>query len=125
VKRRAVTAMTLQLQQQGVLLLAGTDASAPGMYPGKSMHVELHELVASGLTARDAFAAATRSAGRFFAEHPRTGQRRTPRPDLPRLGTITRGGSADLLLLRRNPLEDIQAVGEIDGVVVRGRWLPQ
>jgi imidazolonepropionase-like amidohydrolase len=125
VKRRAVTAMTLQLQQQGVLLLAGTDASAPGMYPGKSMHVELQELVASGLTAREAFAAATHSAGRFFAERLRTGQRRTPRPDLPRLGTITRGGPADLLLLRRNPLEDIQAVGEIDGVVVRGRWLPQ
>jgi imidazolonepropionase-like amidohydrolase len=125
VKRRAVVAMTLQLQQQGVLLLAGTDASAPGMYPGKSLHVELQELVAAGLTARDAFAAATRNAGRFFEEHPRTDKRRSPNPDLPRLGTITHFGSADLLLLRRNPLEDIQAVGDIDGVMVRGRWLPR
>jgi imidazolonepropionase-like amidohydrolase len=124
VKRRAVVAMTLQLQQQGVLLLAGTDASAPGMYPGKSLHVELQELVAGGLSARDAFAAATRNAGRFFEEHPWTDKRRTPNPDLLRLGTITHFASADLLLLRRNPLEDIQAVGDIDGVMVRGRWLP-
>jgi imidazolonepropionase-like amidohydrolase len=123
VKRQAVTAMTLQLQQQGVLLLAGTDASAPGMYPGKSMHVELQELVAAGLTPRDAFVAATRNAGRFFEEHPRPRQKRTANPDLLRLGTITRGGSADLLLLRRNPLDDIRAVAEIDGVMTRGRWL--
>jgi hypothetical protein len=123
-KRGLVTAMTLQLHQQGVLLLTGTDASAPGMYPGKSMYLELQELVSSGLTARDAFAAATRNAGRFFEAHPRKGQPRPGRADLVRLGTIARGGSADLLLLRRNPLEDIQAAGEIDGVMVRGRWVP-
>ena len=117
--------MTLQLQQQGVLLLAGTDASAPGLYPGKSMHLELRELVASGLTAREAFAAATRNAGRFFEQHPRESKRRAANPDLARLGTIVRGGSADLLLLQGNPLEDLRALDAIDGVMVRGRWLAQ
>jgi imidazolonepropionase-like amidohydrolase len=124
IKRVAVTTMTPQLQQHGVLLLAGTDASAPGMYPGKSLHLELEELVASGLTPREAFAAATRNAGRFFEQHPRPGKRRPERSDQLRLGTIVRGGSADLLLLRRNPLDDIRAVREIDGIMVRGKWLP-
>ena len=123
-KRPVVTTMTLQLQQQGVLLLAGTDASAPGLYPGKSMHLELRELVASGLTAREAFAAATRNAGRFFEQHPRESKRRAANPDLARLGTIVRGGSADLLLLQGNPLEDLRALDAIDGVMVRGRWIP-
>jgi imidazolonepropionase-like amidohydrolase len=125
VKRSAVTALTVQLQQQGVLLLTGTDASAPGMYPGKSMHLELQELVASGLTARDAFAAATRNAGRFFEQHPRDGKRKSGNSDLLRLGTIVRGGPADLVLLRANPLEDIRAIESIDGVMVRGRWVPR
>jgi imidazolonepropionase-like amidohydrolase len=124
-KRSAVTAMTPQLQQQGVLLLTGTDASAPGMYPGKSMHLELQDLVASGLTARDSFAAATRNAGRFFEQHPRDAKRKPGNADLMRLGTIVRGGSADLLLLRANPLQDIRALESIDGVMVRGRWLPR
>jgi imidazolonepropionase-like amidohydrolase len=124
VKRPAVTALTLQLQRQGVLLLAGTDASAPGMYPGKSMHLELEELVASGLTAREAFSAATRNAGLFFQQHPITEQRRPRSADLQRLGTIVRGGSADLVLLGGNPLADVRAPAHIEGVMVRGRWLP-
>ena len=124
-KRRAVTTMTAQLHQQGVLLLTGTDASAPGMFPGKSMHLELQELVASGLTVRDAFAAATRNAGRFFEQHPRSGKRRAGSSDLTRLGTIVRGGSADLVLVAGNPLEDMRALESIEGVMIRGRWMPR
>jgi imidazolonepropionase-like amidohydrolase len=38
-------------------------------------------------------------------------------------GTVTRGKSADLVLLEGNPLESISNTRRIAGVVIRGRWL--
>jgi imidazolonepropionase-like amidohydrolase len=38
-------------------------------------------------------------------------------------GTIEVGKSADLLLLRGNPLADIENVALRGGVMVRGQWL--
>lgn len=61
--------MTRQRRHGGSLqrfaMLLGTDASAPGMFPGKSAHVELQELVAAGLTPFEALTAGTANAGRF------------------------------------------------------------
>ena len=40
-----------------------------------------------------------------------------------RYGSIEPGREADLLLLERNPLEDIHATRSIEGVVLHGRYL--
>lgn len=114
-KYRVVRTLTRLLQRAGVPLLLGTDASAPGLYPGKSAHVELRELVRAGLTPYQALAAGTRNAGRFFVDHVRGAEP---------VGVILPGHAADLLLLDRNPLEDVGAVEDPAGVMVRGRWLP-
>ena len=121
VKRDAVAALTRKLQAAGVLLLAGTDASAPGLYPGASLHLEIEELAASGLTPFQALAAATRNAGRFFAAHP-PGSGRADLRALARLGTIQGGAPADLVLLAGNPLEDLRQLSRLEGVMTRGRW---
>lgn len=105
---------TVALQDAGVPLLLGTDASAPGMYPGASAHLELRELVEAGLTPYEALTAATLNAGTFIEEHV---GRAEP------FGTVEAGQRADLLLVRGNPLQDIDAASSIDGVMVRGRWL--
>lgn len=34
-----------------------------------------------------------------------------------------RGASADILLTRDNPLEDLSALKDVQGVMVRGKWL--
>ncbi len=44
-----------------VLLLLGTDASAPGMHPGWSALLELEELATAGLTPFEALSAGTRN----------------------------------------------------------------
>lgn len=96
-KRDVVRRLTLALHELGAPLLLGTDASAPGLYPGASAHVEIAELVSAGLTPYDAISTATRVPGIFISEHLR---------GAPPLGAIAPGQSADLLLVDGSPLAD-------------------
>jgi imidazolonepropionase-like amidohydrolase len=98
------------MSQKGVRFLAGTDTPA-GVYifPGFSLHEELQRFVAAGFSPLQALQAATVNAARFFAAEDR-------------FGTAETGKSADLVLLRGNPLEDIRHTQEIAGVVVNGRY---
>jgi imidazolonepropionase-like amidohydrolase len=112
-KQVVLRQLTLALNDAGVPLFLGTDASAPGMFPGKSAHVELTELVDAGLTAFQALATGTRNPGRFLTEHVR---------GTPPVGTVTVGSRANLLLLGADPLTDISHVARIAGVIVRGKW---
>jgi imidazolonepropionase-like amidohydrolase len=104
--------LTLALSRAGVPLLLGTDASSPALFPGKSAHLELQELVRAGLTPFEAIAAGTRTAGTFMA-YGEPGAA---------FGTITPGSRADSILLRGNPLDDVANASTIEGVLVRGAW---
>lgn len=95
----------------GVPMLIGTDTPNPFVFPGASVHDELANFVAAGMTPANALAAATREPARFL------GQDRF-------WGTIEVGKRADLLLLDANPLVDIGATRRIAGVIARGRWMP-
>lgn len=103
--------LTLALQQAGVPLLMGTDAMASAaVLPGFSAHQELEAMVEAGLTPYQALRAATVNVARFLGV---PGE----------FGTVTVGARADLLLLPANPLSDIRATADLQGVMVRGRWL--
>jgi hypothetical protein len=106
--------ITRALADAGVPLLVGTDTEVFG-FPGQSALLEMHELKDSGLTPYQAMSAATRDAGQYVARwvHPQD-----------RFGTIAPGMRADLLLLDGNPLEAIDNLRKLRGVMVRGRWLP-
>jgi len=101
--------LTKALQDAGVRLLVGTDTPAPCLVPGFSVRLELEDLVEAGLTPYQALRAGTVNAGEFLG--------------VPS-GTIAPGQGADLLLLRANPLSDVRNVSELDGVILKGRWLP-
>ena len=115
-KQAIVRQLTRALNEAGVTLLLVTDASAPGMFPGKAAHIELSELVLAGLTPYQALAVGTSNPGRFLHGRVRCG---------PPFGTVAVGSRADLLLLDANPLTDISHVERIAGVFVRGKWLPR
>jgi imidazolonepropionase-like amidohydrolase len=112
-KQAVVRHLARALNQAGVSLLLGTDASAPGMFPGQTAHLELAELVAAGLTPYQALATATSHPGSFLGRHVR---------GTAPFGTVTVGQRADLLLLGGNPLDDISRARDIVGVIVHGRW---
>jgi imidazolonepropionase-like amidohydrolase len=100
------------LHNAGARLLAGTDFAGFFLVPGYSLHEELRELVAAGLTPYEALRAATADAAEFLNR-------------ANDFGTVGQGKRADLLLLSANPLEDVRNAARIEGVMVRGRWFTQ
>lgn len=97
------------LQAAGVTIIAGTDAGFLNSfnYPGIGLHDELTLFVEKGLTPAQALASATRAGPDWFGK-------------LDRYGSVDRGKAADLVLLDRNPLEDIAATRAIHAVILRG-----
>jgi imidazolonepropionase-like amidohydrolase len=104
--------ITKTLQNTGAKILMGTDSPSRFVVPGFSAHEELKNLVDSGLSPFQALKAATSNAAEFLG--PST-----------EFGTIEKGKSADLLILRADPLEDIRNTRQIYGVMVHGNWLPE
>ena len=101
--------MTRALHEAGAKLVAGTDMNFVGVFPGLSLHRELEDLVAAGLSPYEALACATVNAAVCLG---RAGE----------FGTVDAGGRADLILLETDPLEDVGAIRSCAGVMVRGRW---
>ncbi len=98
------------LHAAGARIRAGTDAGY--LIPaGVSLHDELDELRAAGLSPYDALSAATRSAAEYLGD--------------PAIGTIAAGARADLVLVTGNPLEDLRTLRYPSGVMVNGPWFAQ
>ncbi len=105
----AVGSILPMLVAAGVPIIAGTDAGFLNSfnYPGFGLHDEIELFVEKGLTPAQALASATRAGPAWFGQ-------------LDRYGAIKPGMAADLVLLTKNPLENIAATRAIDMVVMRG-----
>jgi imidazolonepropionase-like amidohydrolase len=99
------------LQRAGVRILAGTDAGFLNSfnYPGIGLHDELALLVTSGLTPQQALVASVVNGPAFLGKGD--------------YGAVAAGKAADVVLLDRNPLQDITATRAVRGVLVAGRYL--
>jgi imidazolonepropionase-like amidohydrolase len=90
-------------------ILAGTDSGIDQTAAGTSIHDELAELVASGLSPYEALWGGTYG-GALFLEK------------ADEIGSVSSGHRADLLLLDRNPLEEVSAARNPRGVMWHGLW---
>lgn len=99
--------LTGKLYRAGVRLLVGTDSPEPQVPPGFSLHQELEMLVESGLPPAAALRAATVTNATVLGEQKR-------------LGSVSVGKQADLLLLSKNPLDDIRNTRSIELVIRSG-----
>lgn len=100
--------LLLSLHQNGAGLLLGSDAPQIFNVPGFSIHREMHAMVEAGLTPYEVLSMGTRNAGEFLKRE--------------KWGTIQAGAPASLLLVRSNPLDSIDNMREVIGVMHLGEW---
>jgi len=103
-----------KLMSANVSLVLGTDAGGGrmGIVPGFSAHDELRILTENGFTPYEAIRTGTVNAA-MVAE------RMTGQSDF---GTIEVGKRADLVLVQKNPLQDVAHLKNLRGVMASGRW---
>jgi len=95
------------LHAAGVVIAAGTDAGNIGTPHGPALSREFELMRAAGLSPAEILQTATLGGARLMG-----------RDDV---GAIEPGMQADLLVLRSNPLDDIQNAFDVETVVHRGR----
>jgi imidazolonepropionase-like amidohydrolase len=94
------------LASAGVPYGFGTDTGPPGRFPGYFEQWELELMTQAGLTPMQAIVAATGSAAKFLGSK--------------ELGTLEPGKWADLIVLDRNPIQDIKNTRAIHAVYIAG-----
>jgi imidazolonepropionase-like amidohydrolase len=100
-----------KLVERGVQLVAGSDAGW-GHYPFGDLVTELREMVRIGMPASEAVKAATSwAAGALGVGHV--------------VGSLANGMKADLLIVNGDPIHDIEALRNVDKIMLGGRVLAQ
>jgi len=103
-----VEQFTRILHEEGIMLTAGTDANNPWIVPGDSFHKELKLLKACGISDKDVLKIATINGAKLLKMEDQ-------------IGSIKEGKDADLVLLSKNPLEDISATSHLELIINNGK----
>jgi imidazolonepropionase-like amidohydrolase len=90
-----------KLHSAGIRIAMGTDGNTP-----YGPHIEMEDMVATGMSAHDVIVAATRNSAEVMR--------------FTDLGTIAPGKSADFVVLDANPIDDITNTRRINAVYIRG-----
>ena len=90
-----------RLNREGVTIALGTDGNSSW-----GPHLELSDMVATGMTPHEVIVAATSNSAEFLG--------------LSQLGLIAMGKDADFVVLNANPLDDIRNTRQIASVYIRG-----
>jgi len=98
--------------EEGVTLVAGTDAGIFTNLPGRSLVRELGFYVDAGLTPYEALETSTLNAASALGMKDQVGQ-------------VKQGFVADFIVLEGNPVEDIQHLQDLSGVIANGRWFDE
>jgi hypothetical protein len=110
VRQRILRALTMA----GVGVLLGTDSPESFNVPGFALRHELRSMAAAGLTPYEILVTGTRNVADYA---------RQELLEAGNFGTVQGGNRADLLLLRNNPFQDLEALWDQEGIMVRGRWM--
>ena len=104
------TALLQEIDKQDVTILAGSDAPQVMNVPGFSLHHEMREMQSAGISTSKIIESATSAPATFFNAENDYGQ-------------VKEGLFADLVLLNKNPLTDIENASSIEAVILRGHLI--
>jgi len=107
---RSWAQMVRQLHEAGIPLMVGTDLIIPGIIPGFAVHEEMAIWQDAGIPPAEVLRSATLVPAQFMGLEPR-------------LGSISEGKAASMVLLRANPLENVRNAQQIEGVFLRGEYM--
>jgi len=99
-----------KLHDAGVRIAFGTDTGVPLRIPGYFEHWEMQLMSEAGIPARDIIVSASKNAAEFLGVSQD-------------LGTLEKGKWADLIVLSRNPLDDIKNTRAIESVMIAGNTI--
>lgn len=103
---KAIEIVFKALVDKNVQILAGTDTNVPVVVPGFSIHDELITMTQSGMTPSQALQSATIIPAKWMKTN---------------TGKIETGYDANLVLLNKNPLDDIANTKTIETVISNGK----
>lgn len=104
--------LLFEMNKAGVYILMGTDAPQLFSVPGFSIHRELSKMSESGMSNYDILKSGTSNVGKYLKTLGVTYS----------YGTIEIGSFSDIILVDKNPLEDLDHLKILSGVLVNGRW---
>jgi imidazolonepropionase-like amidohydrolase len=108
IKRDSIKRVNLKkVWNAGINVVAGTDAGNPGTFHGTSFLDELKAMQGAGLSTADLLKSATINGAKIFGKEAQ-------------IGSLAEGKLANVLILKQNPLENIDALRSLETIVNRG-----
>ncbi|MBM1107171.1 amidohydrolase family protein [Aurantibacter crassamenti] len=99
-----------RINKGGAKIVVGSHTFAPYAELGNAYYREMELLKEAGLSNMEVIVAATLENARFFRIEER-------------LGSIEKGKIADLIILRKNPLDDLKAMNTVEKVMLNGVFI--
>jgi cytosine/adenosine deaminase-related metal-dependent hydrolase len=96
-----------RMHEAGIPLHVGTDTINPYVVPGEAVYEEMHNFIDCGFTTEQVWVAATRDNGAAL-----------PLKDL---GLVKPGAPADLLIFKKDPINDLSQLESLEAVITNGR----
>lgn len=101
-----------KLSDNGHGILLGSDAPQLFNVPGFSIHKEMRDMAAAGMTNLEIIRSGTIDPAVYFDMEDTFGE-------------VKEGLDANLILIDANPLENLDALQQLSGVMRQGEWLPK
>ena len=98
------------LNKNGHGILLGSDAPQLFNVPGFSIHHEIDGMLGAGMTPLEILQSGTSNPATFFGMEATFGQ-------------VKEGLVADMVVLEANPLENLKALQQIQGIMLKGKWI--
>jgi len=102
----------MSLHRANVPILLSSDSPQVFNVPGFSIHHEIKSMKEAGMSPYEILKSGTINVSNYFEKE---GE----------YGVIRKGAAADFILIRGNPLEDPEHLKNIEGVMLRGEWIPK